>query len=157
MSPITLTALGKQKYINLTTFRRTGASVDTPVWFVRLEDTVYIYSDATAGKVKRIRNNPQVQMAVCTMLGKVIGPTVTGVARMVTNPQEQARAKAALDAKYWIARRLLGLLYGTSRLLHRSKPAEPIVYMAVIPALPPYPEYGEMPAASAAGISPATE
>ncbi|PWT76759.1 MAG: PPOX class F420-dependent oxidoreductase [Chloroflexi bacterium] len=135
-SPITLLSLGKQKHVNLTTFRRTGAAVGTPVWFVRLEDTVYIYSDATAGKVNRIRNNPQVQVAVCTMLGKVIGPTVTGVARIVTDPEEQARAKAALDAKYRIARRLLGLLYGTMHLLQRSKPADPIVYLAVMPALP---------------------
>jgi uncharacterized protein len=133
-SPTTLLSLGKQKYINLTTFRRTGAAVGTPVWFVRLGDTVYIYSDATAGKVKRIRNNPEVQVAVCTMLGKVIGPTVTGVARIVTDPQEQARAKAALDAKYWLARRLLSLLYGTTHLLQRSKPADPIDYLAVMPA-----------------------
>jgi PPOX class probable F420-dependent enzyme len=135
-SPTTFVSLGKQKYLNLTTFRRTGAAVATPVWFVRLEDSVYIYSDATAGKVKRIRNNPQVQLAVCTMLGKVIGPTLTGVARIATDPQEQARADAALDAKYWLARRLLRLFYGTIHLLQRRKPADPIVYLAVMPALP---------------------
>jgi PPOX class probable F420-dependent enzyme len=134
--PATLLSLGKQKYISLTTFRRTGAAVATPVWFVRLEDTVYIYSDATAGKVKRIRNNPQVQVAVCTLLGRVKGPIITGVARIVTDPQEQDRAKAALDAKYWLARRLLSLLYRTINLLQRSKPADPVVYLAVVPALP---------------------
>jgi PPOX class probable F420-dependent enzyme len=142
-SPITFLSLGKQKYLNLTTFRRAGAAVGTPVWFVRLEDTVYIYTDATAGKVKRIRNNPQVQMAVCTMLGRVIGPTVTGVARIVTDPQEQARAKVALDGKYRIARRLLSLLYGTIHLLYRSNPADPIVYLAVMPNLTRQLEYGE--------------
>lgn len=135
-SPITLPALGKQKYISLTTFRRTGAPVATPVWFVLFEDILYIYSDATAGKVKRIRNNPRVQFAVCTLLGRVKGPSFTGVARFVTDPQEQARAQVALEAKYWLARRLLGLLYGALHLLQGSKPATPILYLAVLPALP---------------------
>jgi uncharacterized protein len=134
--PTTLLSLGKQKYISLTTFRRTGAAVATPVWFVQLEDTLYVYSDATAGKVKRIRNNPQVQVAVCTLLGRVRGPTITGLARIVTDPQEQARANAALDAKYWLARRLLSLLTRASRLFQGHEPAAPIVYLAVMPALP---------------------
>jgi uncharacterized protein len=134
--PTALLSLGQQKYISLTTFRRTGAAVATPVWFVQLDTTLYVYSDATAGKVKRIRNNPQVQVAICTMLGRVKGPTITGVARMVTDPQEQARAQAALDAKYWIARRLLSLLSRTSHLFQGRKLAAPIVYLAVMPALP---------------------
>ena len=126
-----LTSLENQKYISLTTFRRTGAAVATPVWFVQLQHTLYIYTDARAGKVKRIRNNPQVQLASCTMLGKVKGPLITGVARIVTDPQEQVRAEAALNAKYWLARRLLRLLYGTMRLFQGGKPATPILYLAV--------------------------
>jgi hypothetical protein len=69
------------------------------------------------------------------MRGRVIGPTINGVARIVTDPQEQSRVKAALDAKYWLARRLLSLLYGTLHLLQRSKPADPVVYLAVMPPL----------------------
>ena len=134
--PATLFTLGRQKYISVTTFRRTGAPVATPVWFVRLEDTLYFYSDASAGKVKRLRNNPRVQFAVCTLLGRVKGPTLTGVARFVTDPQEEARAQAALEAKYWLARRLLSLFYRALHLLQGSKPAAAILYLAVMPALP---------------------
>jgi len=126
-----LTSLEHQKYISLTTFRRKRAAVATPVWFVQLQHTLYIYTDATAGKVKRIRHNPQVQLASCTMLGKVKGPLITGVARIVTDPQEQVRAEAALNTKYWIARRLLSLLNGTMRLFQGGKPATPILYLAV--------------------------
>ena len=126
-----LTSLENQKYLSLTTFRRTGAAVATPVWFVQLQHTLYIYTDATAGKVKRIRHNPQVRLASCTMLGKVKGPPITGVARIVTDPQEQVRAETALNAKYWIARRLLRLLSRTMRLLQGGKPATPILYLAV--------------------------
>ena len=130
-SPITFLSLGRQKYISLTTFRRTGEAVATPVWFVLLQNTLYIYTDATAGKVKRIRNNAQVQLAICTKLGKVKGPIITGVAHIVTDPQEQARARAALDVKYWIARRMLSLLNRTIRLFQGSKPAPTILYLAV--------------------------
>ena len=126
-----LISLENQKYISLTTFRRTGAAVATPVWFVLLHHTLYLYTVASAGKVKRIRHHPQVQLASCTMLGKVKGPSITGVARIVTDPQEQARVKAALDAKYWLARRLLGLLDGTIRLFQGNQPATPILYLAV--------------------------
>jgi len=135
-SPVTFLALGKQKYLSLTTFRRSGATVATPVWFARPEENVYVYSAATAGKIKRIRNNPQVQLAVCTIRGREKGPTIGAVARIVTDPQEQARAKAALDAKYWMTRRLLGLL---NRLIDRvqgRKAAANIVYLAISPALP---------------------
>lgn len=130
-SSTSLTSLENQKYISLTTFRRTGAAVATPVWFVQLQNTLYIYTDATAGKVKRIRNNPQVQLASCTMLGKVKGPIITGVARIVTDSQEQVRAEAALNAKYWLARSLLSLLYRMIRLFQGGKPATPILYLAV--------------------------
>ena len=130
-SSTTLISLKDQKYISLTTFRRTGAAVATPVWFVQIQNTLYLYTAATAGKVKRLRHNSQVQLASCTMLGKVKGPNITGVARIVTDPQEQARAEAALKAKYWIAHRLLSLLNGTIRLVEGSKPATPILYLAV--------------------------
>ena len=127
----TLISLEDQKYISLITFRRTGAAVATPVWFVQIQQTLYIYTAATAGKVKRIRNNPRVQLASCTRLGKVTGPSITGAARIVTDPQEQVQAEAALNAKYWIARRLLRLLNGTIRLFQGSKPTTPILYLAV--------------------------
>lgn len=126
-----LASLKNRKHIRLTTFRRTGTAVATPVWFVQVQRTLYVYTAVTAGKVKRIRNNPQVQLASCTMLGKVRGPSITGTARIVTDPQEQILAEAALNAKYWIARRLFSLLNVTIRAFQGRKPATPILYLAV--------------------------
>jgi uncharacterized protein len=134
MSSTPLTSLDKQKYISLTTFRRSGEPVATPVWFVLVANAVYFYSDAAAGKVKRIRNNSQVQLAACTVRGRVKGPIIRGVARIITDPHEQARIRAALDAKYHVARRLLKLLYATTRLLRPSRPPTPALYLAVTPA-----------------------
>ena len=68
------------KYLNLEIFRKTAIGVPTPVWFARdvsrnapTITVFYIYSEADAGKVKRIRNNPKVRVAPCTVRGAVRG------------------------------------------------------------------------------------
>ena len=77
------------KYLNLETFRKTGVGVPAPVWFARdvlrnapTITVFYIYSEADAGKVKRIRNNPKVRVAPCTMRGDVRGAWIDGRARI---------------------------------------------------------------------------
>ena len=49
-----------QKYISLTTFRKTGVGVATPVWFGEEDGKLYVMTRSDMGKTKRIRNNPQV-------------------------------------------------------------------------------------------------
>ena len=65
MSPNSLAAFAHQKYLSLETYRKTGTPVATPVWFAKAHGTLYIYSLANAGKVKRIRNNPKVRIVPC--------------------------------------------------------------------------------------------
>jgi len=55
------------------------------------------------GKTKRIRNNPRVTVAPCTIRGKVTGPEVAASARILP-PDEQAHARRAINRKYWAAR-----------------------------------------------------
>ena len=57
------------KNINLTTFRKSGNEVPTPVWFVVLEGKLYVRTEASSGKVKRIRNNGRVEPAPSTVRG----------------------------------------------------------------------------------------
>ena len=52
-----------QKYISLTTFRKTGAGVATTVWFGEQDGKLYVMTRSDMGKTKRIRNNPQVRVA----------------------------------------------------------------------------------------------
>jgi len=98
------------KYINLETFRKTGIGVRTPVWFAqRHEDAVnggsvtfYIYSEADAGKVKRIRNNPKVRVAPCTMRGNLRGAWIEARARLCSD-DEAALGQQLLRKKYgWL-------------------------------------------------------
>src|SRR5450432_1043118 len=102
----------KGSYVNLTTFRKSGVAVPTPMWFAESDGIIYIYTGATSGKVKRIRNSGGVTLAPCSANGKVTGEAVEATARIVSDQQEIARAEAALAKKYGFQRRLLYLFRG---------------------------------------------
>src|SRR5215831_15157748 len=90
----------KEHYVSLTTFRKNGAAVATPVWFVESNGTIYIGTNATAGKVKRIRHSGHVTLAPCTAQGKVLGSRVEGQASIVSDQEEIVRVQAVLARKY---------------------------------------------------------
>ena len=83
MSTKTLTQFANQKYLNMETYRKTGKPVATPLWFAEENGTLYIYSLANAGKVKRIRNNPKVRIVPCDVRGKPKGEWVEAKARIL--------------------------------------------------------------------------
>ena len=101
-NPIPLEIHGR-KYICLTTFRKSGHGVSTPVWFGEDNGKLYIMTRSDSGKYKRIRNNPRVQIAPCTMRGKIKGPQFPATARILP-PEEWAHAKQTIHRKYWLAR-----------------------------------------------------
>jgi PPOX class probable F420-dependent enzyme len=96
-------AIRGQKYISLATFRKNGAKVATPVWFGEDGDKLYVMTRSDMGKTKRVRNNPQVTVAPCTIRGKVTGPEVAAVARILP-PEEHVHARQTVNRKYWLAR-----------------------------------------------------
>jgi PPOX class probable F420-dependent enzyme len=96
-------AIHNQKYISLKTFRKNGAAVATPVWFGEEADKLYIMTRSDMGKTKRIRNNPQVQVAPCTIRGKVTGAEFAALARILPK-EEHAHARQTINRKYWLAR-----------------------------------------------------
>lgn len=88
-----------QKYISLETFKKNGQGVPTPVWFVLHDDRLYAYTDADSWKVKRIRNNPRVRVAVCNMRGTLRGPWLDATASLIEG-EERRTADQLLDRKY---------------------------------------------------------
>jgi hypothetical protein len=92
-----------QRYLSLATFRKTGVAVYTPIWFAEDNGKLYFMTSSKLWKYKRIRNNPQVKIAPCTMRGKITGPEFSGTARILP-PQEFAKARQLINAKYWLAR-----------------------------------------------------
>jgi len=96
-----LAQFGGQKYISLETFKKNGQGVKTPVWFVLHQDAFYLYTKADSWKVKRIRNNPRVRVAVCNVRGIIKGPSVDAKASLVEG-DERLTADKLLDRKYFL-------------------------------------------------------
>ena len=92
--------LAREPYVSLATFRRNGRAVETPVWVAGAGDRLYVFSEAKAGKVKRLRNDPRVRLAPCDVRGGVRGEWHDGTARIVDDEATESVAYEALGAKY---------------------------------------------------------
>ena len=95
--------LQHQKYLSVATFRKNGLAVQTPIWFAEKTGKIYAMTRNDSGKFKRIRNNPTVRVAPCTMRGKIIGPEFPAQARVLP-AEEWEQARKLLAAKYWLMR-----------------------------------------------------
>jgi uncharacterized protein len=104
-------SIADEKYVVLTTTRRNGQTVPTPVWIVALADgTAGFTTDLTSGKVKRIRNNAAVTLQPCSMRGTVTaGSAVVPATATVVTGGEADTIKAAINRKYWAMTKLLGI------------------------------------------------
>jgi uncharacterized protein len=102
-------SLKNHKYVLLTTYRRNGTPVNTPVWFGPQGDRIYIRSGAADGKVKRIRHTPRVLITPCGARGAPIGETMQATARIL-EPRDYGPAEAALRTHYGFGRRLYRLI-----------------------------------------------
>lgn len=78
----------------LTSFRRDGTPVGTPVSLALDGDRGYVRSPGTAWKVKRIRRNARVELAPCTARGRVTGPVIAAVARPLEGDEARQAARA---------------------------------------------------------------
>jgi PPOX class probable F420-dependent enzyme len=101
-------SLGRERYVNLATFRKSGKEVRTPVWIAADGDRLYVYTNRTMGKVKRIRNDGRVRIAPCDARGGVRGEWEDGQAQMLDDPGAIKRGLDAIILKYgWMMRAAL--------------------------------------------------
>jgi PPOX class probable F420-dependent enzyme len=107
----------RQKTVLLTTYRRDGTPVGTPVNIAVDGDRAFIRTFDTAWKLKRIRNNPEVEVAPSTVRGKPTGPAIRAHARVLAGA-ESAYASRAIARKYPI---LHGFLVPLFHRLRRNK------------------------------------
>lgn len=101
--------------VALTTFRRDGRAVSTPVWVVKVGERPYVNTEAGSGKVKRLRNNPRIRIAPCTMSGRPLAEEREGTARVVDNAALVRRVNDAIRAKYGLMARVYSLFALFSR------------------------------------------
>jgi len=101
-----------RKYLNLETYRKSGAAVRTPLWFAQdeaeAEGVLYVYSLADSGKVKRLRNDPRVRVVPSDMRGTPKGDWVEARAEIL-DAAGAARGHQLLRQKY-VMKRLFDLL-----------------------------------------------
>jgi PPOX class probable F420-dependent enzyme len=80
---VNIDELGAGPYVLLTTFRKDGTAVPTPLWGVRDGDAIYVWTPWKSGKVKRIKRSSRVQIAPCTARGAATGPAAEGDAELL--------------------------------------------------------------------------
>ena len=108
--PSATETLGAARYVSLATYRRDGREVRTPVWVAGDGEHLYVFSEAKAGKVKRIRATERVAVAPCNVRGSLTGDFTSGVGRIVSEPDSVERGYAALTRKYGLQMRLTNFL-----------------------------------------------
>ncbi|MCK1797720.1 PPOX class F420-dependent oxidoreductase [Streptomyces sp. XM4193] len=94
--------LSRSRYVSLTTYRRDGTPVATPVWAVEDEGELLVWTREDSWKVKRLRNDQRVRVVACDVRGKVAedAPEAEGTARLMTGEGELDRVRRALKSRY---------------------------------------------------------
>ncbi|GAA1942493.1 PPOX class F420-dependent oxidoreductase [Agromyces allii] len=121
-------AITAGKYVALTTFRKDGTPVPTPVWFALDGSRVVVQTPAGTGKLKRLRRDTRVVIAPCDMRGRVPAgaPEQAGTAEIVTDAAEATRLQGLLRRRY-------GFMYTLAHAIirPRGKDAAPDVMLRV--------------------------
>lgn len=93
--------LRRGRYVSLTTFRKNGTGVATPVWYAVEGSRLYVWTRSDSWKVKRLRHDPRVEVAVCDVRGNVAegAGRFTGTGRLVAG-EELVRIRRLLSRKY---------------------------------------------------------
>jgi PPOX class probable F420-dependent enzyme len=101
------TDLRNARYISFATFRRDGRKVATPIWAAPYNNGLVMFSAGNAGKVKRVRNSAQAEIAICDVRGKLLGDWINAEAFLLTDSEQIRSAHTAMLAKYSWQMRLL--------------------------------------------------
>ena len=115
-----LLSLADVRFVSLTTFRRSGERVSTPVWVGRDGEGLVVLTPAGSGKVKRLRRDPRVELAPCGRFGKVddgVEP-LAGTAQVRESAADVERARATIRRTYPIESRVV---LGIERLIERLR------------------------------------
>lgn len=114
--------LDEAKYIALTTFRRHGTPVTTPVWLAPSADGYYVTTGAATGKYKRLRNDPTVEVTACNSRGTPNpgATTYTGTAELLDEAGTDAALKAVIDRYGLIGRLFQGFYAVQAKVLRRE-------------------------------------
>lgn len=109
-------AVGTAKYVLLTTFKKDGTPVGTPLWAALDGNELVVWTEANSWKVKRIRRNPTVTLQPCDLRGKPSGEVVDGTATILDEAGSD-HARDLIKKKYGV----IGWVTVTGSVLRRGK------------------------------------
>jgi uncharacterized protein len=115
--------LADEKYVLLTTFRKVGPPVPSPVWIVELDDGRVGFSTSSgSGKVKRLAHTSRVTLQPCDSRGNVTAgtETVDGTAELVTGADLEEITRK-VKAKYGFMTQLTKLVAAISGIVKRNR------------------------------------
>jgi PPOX class probable F420-dependent enzyme len=116
-----LKALFPGRYLSVTSFKRDGTGVATPVWFVSDGRRLFALTDLHSAKVRRMRRNPRVVIASCRADGKPRSEPVPARVEVLTATPELERVRRLLIERYKISYRLVMLIYRVARRLRGKR------------------------------------
>ena len=108
MSADKLAQFSKQKYVNLETFKKSGQTIRTPLWFIEEHDVLYMRTPAASAKVKRIRNNSSVRIVPSDVRGNPLGTWLDGKADLI-DADDAEWVNELIKRKYGLLKRLIDL------------------------------------------------
>jgi hypothetical protein len=120
------------RYLSITSYKRDGTGVATPVWFVQQDGSLLVETDAASGKVKRIGRNPAVRVATCTASGRLRGGQVDAVAELLPG-SEVSGAERLIARKYRIDVMIIKPLRIVQSALHLGRPRTTPVILTITP------------------------
>lgn len=131
--------LGGEKFVRLTTFRRDGTPVATPVWLVRDADALLVITGANTGKVKRLRHTARVLIAPSDFRGnlKPRAREVEATATVSRAPADLANLNRLMRGKYGIQFAMSGLV----NRLRARRAHQPVEVRVTFPPSPPTSPY----------------
>lgn len=115
--------LGGEKFVSLTTYKRNGDAVATPLWIAADGGQLVFWTPADSWKGKRLRRDPRVSMAPCTRSGKVSpgAPAVAGRGHVVDDAAEVARIEGIFKRKYGLGFRVITTIEKLIRRGHTER------------------------------------
>lgn len=120
------------KYLSITSYRRDGTGVATPVWFATEDDQLLVMTAVGSGKVKRIRRNPLVTVAACSARGRLHGRPIAARAELLPSTAVE-RVKRLMGRKYRFDLLFIRPIRALQSLLHPERRNETTTVVAVTP------------------------
>jgi uncharacterized protein len=124
-------SLGRSRYLSITTFKRDGTPVSTPVWVAAEDGTLLVHSEAKSWKVKRIRRDGHVRVAPCTATGTIRGDALDADA---TIDDDTETVSKLLARKYGVTFRVVEAVTALMRKLRR-RPTPRGVTIRIVPRM----------------------